>query len=162
MNNNIDTQHSRLSSNTEKSAEKLVELQQHQIAEVLTFAAALARKMGLSVSEMAALEHLHASRGGLTPTQLGKRLSMSSGTVSPLVDRLERAGYVERHPNPEDRRSSVVKMTTWGVEESSRHLLPLAADFLEIASGLGQKERSSMGSYLEAVSDALSCHARKP
>jgi DNA-binding MarR family transcriptional regulator len=146
----------------EESAVKLVELQQRQIAEVLTFAAALARKMGLSISEMAALEHLHASGGGLTPTQLGKRLSMGSGTVSPLVDRLERAGYVERHPNPEDRRSSVVRMTPWGVEESSRHLLPLAADLLETASGLGRKERSSVGGYLEAVSDALACHAREP
>ena len=142
--------------------EKLVELQQRQIAEVLTFAAALARKMGLSVSEMAALEHLHASGGGLTPTQLGRRLSMGSGTVSPLVDRLERAGYVERRPNPKDRRSSVVKMTPQGIEESARHLLPLAADFLGTASGLGKEERSSVGGYLEAVSDALACHAQKP
>lgn len=146
----------------EESPEKLVELQQRQIAEVLTFAAALARKMGLNVSEMAALEHLHASGGGLTPTQLGKRLSMSSGTVSPLVDRLERAGYVGRHPNPEDRRSSVVRMTPWGVKESLRHLLPLAADLLETASGLGRKERSCVGGYLETVSDTLASHARKP
>lgn len=162
VNNNIDTQDSRLSSNISESPEKLVELQQRHVAEVLTFAAALARKMGLSVSEMAALEHLHASGGGLTPTQLGKRLSMSSGTVSPLVDRLQRAGYVERHANPRDRRSSVVRMTPWGVEESSRHLLPVAADFLEAASSLAEGERSSVGHYLEAISDALASHAQKP
>jgi DNA-binding MarR family transcriptional regulator len=162
MDNNLDTQDSSLSSNIGEAPEKLVELQQRQIAEVLTFAAALARKMGLSVSEMAALEHLHASGGGLTPTQLGKLLSMSSGTVSPLVDRLERAGYVERRPNPQDRRSSLVRMTPWGVEESSRHLLPLAADFLGTASDLGSKERSSVGGYLEAISDALAYHAQKP
>ena len=162
MDNNIDTQDSRLSSNTSEAPEKLVELQQRQIAEVLTFAAALARKMGLSVSEMAALEHLHASGGGLTPTQMGKRLSMGSGTVSPLVDRLERAGYVERRPNPKDRRSSVVSMTPWGIEESSRHLVPLAADFLGTASGLGSKERSLVGGYLEAIADALAYHAHKP
>ena len=89
-------------------------------------------------------------------------MSMSSGTVSPLVDRLERAGYVERRPNPQDRRSSLVRMTPWGVEESSRHLLPLAADFLGTASDLGSKERSSVGGYLEAISDALAYHAQKP
>ena len=83
MDNYIDTQDSRLSRNTDKSAERVVELQQYQIAEVLRFAAALARRMGLSVSEMAALEYLHASGEGLTPTQLGGRLSMSSGTVDP-------------------------------------------------------------------------------
>jgi DNA-binding MarR family transcriptional regulator len=162
MNNNIDTQDSRLSSNIGESPERLLELQQRQIAEVLTFAAALARKMGLTVSEMAALEHLHASEGGLTPTQLGKRLSMSSGTISPLVDRLERAGYVGRHPNPDDRRSSVVRMTPWGVEEASRHLLPLAADLLGTASKLGKRERLFVGGYLESVSDALAFHAQNP
>lgn len=137
-----------------------MELQQLQIAEVLTFAAALARRMGLSVSEMAALEHLHASGQGLTPTQLGRRLSMSSGTVSPLLDRLERTGYVERRPNPADRRSSVVRMTPWGVEESSRHLLPLAGDLLDVASDLGHEERSAVGGYLRAVAEALARHAR--
>jgi hypothetical protein len=40
--------------------------------------------------------------------------------------------------------------------------LPLAADFLGTASRLGREERSSVGYYLEAVSDALACHAQKP
>lgn len=137
----------------------MFELQQHQIAEVLTFAAALARSMGLTVSEMAALEHLHASPEGLTPTQLGRRLSMSSGTVSPLLDRLERAGYVTREPNPNDRRSSMVTMTTWGVDESSRHLMPLATDLLQIAAALGPDERTAVAGYLDRVSNALARHA---
>jgi DNA-binding MarR family transcriptional regulator len=160
MDNYIDIQDSRLSSNIEESVEKVVELQQYQIAEVLTFAAALARRMGLSVSEMAALEYLHASGEGLTPTQLGGRLSMSSGTVSPLVDRLERRGYVERRPNPRDRRSSVVRMTPWGIEESSSHLLPLAADFFGIAGALSEEDRKTVGGYLEAVAAALARHAQ--
>ncbi len=69
----------------------------------------LIRRMGLNLSEMAALEHLqHASAEGLTPTQLGRRLSRSPGAVTALVDRLERAGHVKRRPNPKDCRSSVV------------------------------------------------------
>jgi DNA-binding MarR family transcriptional regulator len=160
MDNYIDIQDSRLSSNVERSVEKVVESQQYQISEVLTFAAALARRMGLSVSEMAALEHLHASGEGLTPTQLGGRLSMSSGTVSPLVDRLERRGYVERRPNPKDRRSSVVRMTPWGIEESSRHLLPVANDFLRIAGALSEEGRTTVGGYLEVVAATLARHAQ--
>lgn len=151
-----------MSSSAGWSAERVLELQQHQIAEVLTFAAALARAMGLTVSEMAALEHLHAAADGLTPTQLGRRLSMSSGTVSPLLDRLERAGYVERRPNPRDRRSSVVTMTPWGVEESARHLVPLATDLLAVAAALGPDARSAVAGYLRAVSDALARRAARP
>src|SRR3712207_8511846 len=79
------------------AAEELVGLVQVEIREVLAFAAAMARRTGLGLSEMAALEHLqHAGEGGLTPTQLGRRLSLSSGAVTALVDRMERAGQGDR------------------------------------------------------------------
>lgn len=145
-----------------ESTEHLLRLQQHQIAQVLTFAAALARRMGLTVSEMAALEHLHAAEDGLTPTQLGQRLSMGSGTVTPLVDRLERAGYVHRRPNPADRRSSIIGLTSWGEQDAGRHLMPLAADLLHIAEGLGPQQQEVVAHYLEAVSAALGDHAASP
>ena len=48
---------------------------QVEIREVLAFAAAMARRTGLGLSEMAALEHLQqAGEEGMTPTQLGRRL----------------------------------------------------------------------------------------
>lgn len=145
-----------------ESAEPLLRLQQHQIAQVLTFAAALARRMGLTVSEMAALEHLHAAENGLTPTQLGQRLSMGSGTITPLLDRLERAGYVSRRPNPADRRSSIISMTPWGEQEAGRHLMPLAADLLNIATELDPGQQEVITHYLEAISAALGHHAASP
>src|SRR4028119_1451778 len=98
------------------SSERLVGLVQVEIREVLAFAAAMARRTGLGLSEMAALEHLQqAGEDGLTPTQLGRRLSRSSGAVTALVDRMERAGRVERRPNPNDRRSSVVRTLPSGL-----------------------------------------------
>ena len=72
----------------------------------------------------------------------------------------ERLTYVERRPNPRDRRSSVVRMTPWGVEESSRHLLPLAADFFGIAEALPEGDRTVVGGYLEEVAATLARHAR--
>ena len=74
------------------------------------YAAALAKRMGIETSELAALEHLHGA-GPMTPGQLGRRLAMSPGAVTALVDRLERRGHVERTPNPEDRRSALLRIT---------------------------------------------------
>ncbi len=88
---------------------------------MLAFAAAMARRAGLGLSEMAALEHLQHSHGGLTPTQLGGRLSLSSGAITALVDRLEKTGHVERRPKPADRRSSAVLPLPEGLEEASHH-----------------------------------------
>ena len=146
---------------TERSAEDLVGLVQVEIREVLAFAAAMARRTGLGLSEMAALEHLqHAGGEGMTPTQLGRRLSLSSGAVTALVDRLERAGQVERRPNPDDRRSSVIRTLPAGLAGTREHLLPVAEDLLERTSGLTDDERAVVGAYLEAVTEVFARHAR--
>ena len=88
---------------------------------VIRHAAATAKCMGLEASELSALEHLQAA-GPMTLGQLGGRLSMSPGAVTALVDRLEKKGYVERTPNPKDRRSALVGETGAGLEESFKHL----------------------------------------
>ncbi len=153
--NNKDNQLSR------RSAEELVGLVQVEIREILAFAAALARRTGLGISEMAALEHLQQAGGeGLTPTQLGRRLSLSSGAVTALVDRMERAGQVERSPNPDDRRSSVVRTLPSGLTAGREHLMPLAADLLRESAGLTDEERAVVGAYLGAVTEVFARHAR--
>ena len=134
---------------------------QVEVREVLAFAAAMARRTGLGLSEMAALEHLQqAGDDGLTPTQLGRRLSLSSGAVTALVDRMERAGQVERRPNPDDRRSSVVRTLPSGLTAASEHLLPVAEDLFEESNRLTEEERATAGAYLEAVTKVFAHHAR--
>ena len=127
---------------------------------MLAFAAAMARRTGLGLSEMAALEHLQHSHGGLTPTELGRRLSLSSGAITALVDRLERDGRVERRPNPADRRSSVVLPLPEGLEDAAQHLLPTAVDLLEATRELTDEERETVGRYLETVTGIFRRHAR--
>lgn len=144
-----------------RSAHELVGLVQVEIREVLAFAAAMARRTGFGLSEMAALEHLQqAGEEGLTPTQLGRRLSLSSGAVTALVDRMERAGQVERRPNPNDRRSSVVRTLPSGLTAAREHLLPVAADLLEKSAELTDEERATVSAYLEAVTEVFARHAR--
>ena len=140
----------------------MVVLVQEQVAEVLAFAAALSRRTGIGHSEMAALEHLQRAGGeGLTPTRLGERLGLSSGAITALVDRLEKAGHAERHPHPRDRRSSVVRPRAGGLEEAARHLRPLAAELLETNAGLTEEERAVIGAYIEKVTSVFARHARE-
>ena len=120
----------------------------------------MARRTGLGLSEMAALEHLRHSHGGLTPTELGRRLSLSSGAITALVDRLERTGHVERRPNPTDRRSSVVLPVPQGLEEAGRHRVPVVADLLEKTAELTDEERAAVGEYLEVATEIFRRHAR--
>ena len=57
-------------------------------------------------------------RGGapfaLTPTALYDALMMSSGGMTARIDRLQKAGWVERRPNPADGRGTLVALTDAG------------------------------------------------
>lgn len=108
---------------------------------------------------MAALEHLQAA-GELTPGRLGEMLSMTSGAVTALVDRMEAAGYVERGPNPRDRRSSLLRPTAAGTAEGAKHLGPLAAEVQGIIGDLSEEERAAVGRFLESVTGAVLRHTR--
>ena len=87
-------------------------------------------------------------------------MSLSSGAITALVDRLERTGHVERRPNPADRRSSVVLPLPEGLEEAGRHLRPVAAELLEASSAFTEEERAAVGRYLETATEVFRRHAR--
>lgn len=60
------------------------------------------------------LELMHAPERRLSMSELGARVTLSRTRVSRLVDELERAGYVERQPNPSDGRSRYTALTPAG------------------------------------------------
>ena len=69
-----------------------------------------ADRYGLNRTDMRALDIL-GQVGPLTPTALARRLGFTTGGVTSVLDRLERAGYIRRRPDPSDRRRQVVQAT---------------------------------------------------
>ena len=127
-------------------------------AAAMRYAAALAKSMGIEASELAALEHLQGA-GPMTPGRLGERLSMSPGAVTALVDRLEKRGHVERLPNPEDRRSALVRETEAGLGESLGHLWPYILEMQNVEEGFTEEERAVIARFLKAATEATHRHA---
>ena len=74
----------------------------------ILFTNALANHVGLSATEFECLSLLRD--GALSAGTLSKQCGLTSGAVTGLIDRLEREGYVERHPDPGDRRRVLVQM----------------------------------------------------
>src|SRR5688572_6888591 len=68
----------------------------------------IAAKAGLNSSDMECLDLLHLERSA-TPGRLTELTGLTSGAITALIDRLERAGFVRRVPNPDDRRSIIVE-----------------------------------------------------
>ncbi|HKW23269.1 MAG TPA: MarR family transcriptional regulator [Ktedonobacterales bacterium] len=75
--------------------------------ETALFHQAAAAKYGLGITDMKALGAL-MQEGPMTAGQIAKRLSLTSGAVTSLIDRLERRDLVKRAPDPNDRRKVIV------------------------------------------------------
>jgi DNA-binding MarR family transcriptional regulator len=119
---------------------------------------ALARRLGLTDSEVLAVQHL-ARSGELTPGQLGALLQLSSGGTTGLIQRLQRAGHVSRHANPRDKRSAVVRLTPAIAAWAADAWAPFVAEIDALASELSEPERESVRRFLEGAADAAERHA---
>ena len=71
---------------------------------------AAADRYGLNRTDMRALDILGRA-GPLAPTALARLLGLTTGGVTTVLDRLEKAGYIRRRPDPSDRRRQVVETT---------------------------------------------------
>lgn len=67
--------------------------------------------------------------GGVTAGQLAAESGLTTGAVTGVIDRLERAGFARRVTDPEDRRRVKVEVTPKFYERADRIWGPLAADW---------------------------------
>jgi DNA-binding MarR family transcriptional regulator len=74
---------------------------------IVTFQDAVARRLGMTAAERKCAG-LIAGHGQITPKQLAEMTGLTTGAITGIIDRLERAGYATREPNPQDRRSVIV------------------------------------------------------
>lgn len=115
----------------------------------------LARRLGLRPMDYTALNHVFVNDGDLSPLQLSARLGISSGSTSELVDRLERAGHVERHRNAEDRRRVKLRPTQAAVARVLGELSALLSALDDIADGYSRNERDLITGYLRRVAEVM-------
>src|ERR687895_1419069 len=97
---------------TSKSPHELAEeivgrlARRHSTAAVL-FHHAVAERLGLGPTDHKCLDVLR-ERGAMTGSELAAITGLTSGAVTGVVARLERAGYLRREPDPHDRRKQVL------------------------------------------------------
>jgi DNA-binding MarR family transcriptional regulator len=71
------------------------------------FSHAVAERLGLHSSDMECLDFLHLE-GPLTAGRLAELTGLTTGAVTRMIDRLERAGWAHREADPRDRRRVIV------------------------------------------------------
>ena len=98
---------------------------------------------------------LHAlwETDGRTIGAIAERLALESSTVTPLVKRLEAAGFVRRARNPADERQVQVQLTKRGT--AMREECGCLAEELVARSGMNGDQLSALNREVQALRDAL-------
>jgi len=91
--------------------------------------------------------------GAITVSALGTRLLLDSGTLSPLLQRLEKAGLIDRTRRSDDERSVQISLTMAGSALSG----PAAAIPEQIcaATGVDVEQIRSLQNQLTAIADHI-------
>ncbi len=145
---------------TELVEQVILGARQYGISNVL-FRNLIGERLGVNVTDMECLG-LIFHKGLATPSELGRHTGLSSGATTAMLDRLENSGLIERKPNPNDRRGTLITLAKAGAERVapwfasarqaqneltasySEEQLQLLLDFFEKSTAMWEGERRKL------------------
>ncbi len=120
------------------------------------------RAYGLSVATFNVLMILEGAGEALCPHQIGERLLVTRGTVTGLLDSLEKQGLVRRTPHPEDRRMLLIQLTPRAYSLLKELLPQHFPGEVEMMSALSEPEKDTLVVLLGKIQAHLQRRAEGP
>lgn len=108
------------------------------------------RQLAVNPTDLQAMEHL-IQNGPLGPTELARRLDISTAAVTSVVDRLTALGHVTRTQHPTDRRGVVVVPSPESVKRAMDALIPMISGIDAVLDDFDPDEQATITAYLEQV-----------
>ena len=109
-------------------------------------------KYGLNVGEFEVLAALTRNPDEqLSPKELQKKILISSGGLSNIVNRLESKELISRAQDPSDRRGVIVSLTPAGKELALKVVRTHVAIEADLADGLSEQEREQLTALLKKL-----------
>jgi MarR family transcriptional regulator, 2-MHQ and catechol-resistance regulon repressor len=101
-------------------------------------------ELDLGATDFAVLEAL-LHKGPLPVNEIGRKVLLTSGSITTAVDRLEAKGFVERRAHGSDRRTRIVHLTKQGRRLITRAYAQHAEDIERLAAAsLTKAERATL------------------
>ena len=121
------------------------------ITSAILFNAKVAEKVGLSPTDMQMITMLQLY-GPATPSRLAAATGLSSGGVTVALDRLEKAGYIRRQPNPADRRSLLVALIPSALAKLAGHFQGVSAQMRRLLATMPERDLEVVIRFFELMS----------
>lgn len=117
--------------------------------ETALFHQAAAAKYGLGITDMKTLSALQ-QEGPMTAGQLAKRLSLTTGAVTNVIDRLQRKDFVKRLPDAEDRRKVIITVNHEKLATGENIYLSMGEAFEQLYATYSTEQLEFLVQYFQA------------
>lgn len=121
------------------------------------FEAHVGRQLTVNPTDLQAMEHL-IQVGPLSPTELSRRLGISTAATTAVIDRLVALDHASRTQHPTDRRGVVVVPNPRSVERAMGTLMPMIAGIDGVIRQFDPAEQLVITDYLERVLTTFRSH----
>ena len=116
------------------------------------FRNAMSEWVGLNVTDMECLRILFL-KGVATPSELARHTGLTSGATTAMLDRLERAGMIERRPNPDDRRGFLIAPAKAGTETAASWFESARKAQAKLISSYSEEELETIADAFERITE---------
>ena len=110
----------------------------------------LAAELDVDRAGLEAMDHLMTT-GPTTPTELARRLGISTAATTLVLNRLESAGHLRRDPHPTDRRKLVVTASEESSDRAWGHVAPLIDSVEALIESLGESDRAVVEDFVRGL-----------
>lgn len=121
----------------------------------------LRKEFNISMARFDVMSRLERYPDGLTMSELSRRLIVSNGAITGLVDKLAEAGLVTRREDPDDRRSMIVRLTRKGRDNFLRMARRHEEWVVSILGELSGEAQSELMQNLTLLQRNLDLHGRQ-
>jgi DNA-binding MarR family transcriptional regulator len=126
----------------------------HLSTATVMFHQAIADRLGLNVTDHKCIDLL-LTKGPMTAGELAGLTGLTTGAITAVIDRLEKAGFAERADDPRDRRRVIVEVVGKRVREIERLFEPFAATFGQLSARYSDKELDVILDFMNRSCDGL-------
>lgn len=109
------------------------------------------RSYGLNTTEFGVLELLY-NKGPHPLQQIGEKILITSGTITYVIDKLEKKGMIVRSPSPQDRRVVYAEITAAGKAKMAEILPNHYRKLAKALEGLNEQEKEQAMMLLKKLS----------
>jgi DNA-binding MarR family transcriptional regulator len=128
---------------------RLTEAVRRQVAWTVLHNQAIAERLGMSATDLHAINLLDIE-GPITAGRLAELMSLTTGAVTGVLDRLERAGLVRREADPADRRRVVARLVPAGMERVRAAFLAVGTGVQDLYAGYDDSQLKLLVEYTES------------